>query len=113
VRLLLTEPTGTSLDELVPGGAYWRVTPDGKRWSYYNAAPLAPAGIYRVVIDARKNPARFKLKGRKGTYNATMAVEPTLEMPDSEECFAARFPGPTAPVCTLKGEAGRQRLICR
>jgi hypothetical protein len=89
VRVVITADDGTTrLDATVPGGAYntatktgWKLSGNGKTWTYVNRTATPLDGISQVVINDKnttRTPRRVKvtIKGKKGTYPVVAADSP-------------------------------------
>lgn len=129
VRVVLVADDGTPrLDVTVPGGAYstvtkvgWKLSGNGKTWTFVDRNPTPATGISQVVInnkDTAKTPRRVKVtvKGKKSTYPVVTADSPiqaTVTLGDAADaalglCGESAY---TAPDCRFN--VAQNRLTCR
>ena len=126
--VVLADDGSTRLDAVVPGGAYstvtkigWRLSGNGKTWTYVNRTATPANGISQVVINDKnttKTPRRVKVtvKGKKGTYPVVTADSPVQAVVTLGDATAAAQglcgeSAYTAPDC--KFNAPQNKLTCR
>jgi len=105
------------LDAAVAGGTGWRVSRDGKSWSFADPAG-SQAGITRVAIRDRSKREDGLLRWRVTGKRASSVVVPDVHrvrtaviLGNAPECAAVTWngPGQSRPRCI--GDAAR--LTCR
>jgi hypothetical protein len=117
IRLVVDSPAGAGgIDVTVPGGAGWRTTAGGTRWTFVDPAG-AHAGIRELVVRDRSRVAdgllRIVAKGKGGTLvlPPPTSVRTAVVFGAAAECAALTWnpPAGSRPRCT--GDA--TRLTCR
>lgn len=126
--VLVAEDGSTRLDATVPGGAFskvtktgWKLSGNGKNWTYVDKTANPANGINQVVInnkDVAKTPRRVKVtvKGKKGTYPVVAADSPVQAVVTLGDATAAAEglcgeSAYTASDCKLNKQ--QNRLTCR
>lgn len=129
VRVVLLADDGTQrLDATIPGGAYstatkigWKLSGNGKTWTYINRSASPANGISQVVInnkDTTRTPRRVKVtvKGKKGTYPVVAADSPVQAVVTLGDADAAEqgLCGESAYATTdCRFNAPQNKLTCR
>jgi len=129
VRVVLLADDGTQrLDATIPGGAYstatkigWKISGNGKTWTYINRSASPANGISQVVInnkDTTRTPRRVKVtvKGKKGTYPVVAADSPVQAVVTLGDADAAEqgLCGESAYATTdCRFNAPQNKLTCR
>jgi len=118
VRVVVDAVSGPGgVDATVPGGTGWRVSADGKRWSFVDPAG-SHAGITRIVIQDRSKRQDGLLHWRLVGRSAGSIVLPDVHrartavvLGDASECAAVMWNGPGQARPRCGGDA--RRIACR
>jgi len=118
IRIVIDAMRGPGgVDAVIPGGSGWRVSTDGKRWSFVDPSG-SHAGITRIAIRDRSAREDGLLHWRVSGKSAGSVVLPDVHrvrtaviLGDAAECAAVAWngPGESRPRCI--GDA--RRVTCR
>jgi hypothetical protein len=118
VRIVVDAASGGGgVDVAVPGGAGWKTSADGKRWTFADKTG-AHMGIRRVVVQDRSKREdgllHWAVTGKSGTSIVLPGVDRTrtsVVLGDPGECASLPWNGPSDSRPRCKGDA--RRIACR
>jgi hypothetical protein len=122
LRLALSDTNGAVVDLPIPSAPYdpgakvgWRVNGAGTKWTYVNKSSAPADGVTQVALTDKSAKSagliQFSIKGKRGSYEASSMVMPTIVLPGPGRCFAAEFGG-AAPSCVLSPTSTTLKCKC-
>jgi len=107
--VLIEGGMGSVLDATVPGGAAWRTSARGKRWTYRDRRGAA-SGIVAIDLRARSGMLLFDIAGRRGAEPSPVDL-PLRASLVLDPGGIRRACGVATPTCTFR--RGGSVLRCR